>query len=488
MTPCAILALSSARSESFTNPCLQRLVNTPDQGGADTLNGNRTPWRTSPRQGIVLVAVLCLGVVIGRASFWDTNLSRLSSRIKHGLGLTEASPPGHWNLAQTTAHAGHLSAQQKRELDRLRSLGYASGTVPAADRFGVTACDPQLVAKGLRYYTSGHTPAAYLMNQSGQVLHRWQMSYQDCIEASGDRGSRFAPDKADVTSCWRRARLLDHGDLLAIYEGHGLIKLDRDSRLLWSYPGGCHHDLDVAADGSIYVLTREAHLVPRLHPDQPVLLDFVTKLDADGRELDRLDLLKAFEDSPYAGCLAGAKPSGDIFHTNTLELLDGSQAHRSPVFAAGNLLISVRELNTIAIVDPRSRQVVWALSGLWVAQHQPTLLANGNLLVFDNQGHGGRSKVIEFDPFTQQIVWEYCDGAGSSLYSKTCGSCQRLEGGNTLITESDNGRAIEVDRDGRIVWEFVNTRRTGPDNELIAAIMEMVCLPADTDFAWLAPQ
>ena len=33
--------------------------------------------------------------------------------------------------------------------------------------------------------------------------------------------------------------------------GYGLVKLDKDSNILWSYPAGVHHDVDVgaAADG-----------------------------------------------------------------------------------------------------------------------------------------------------------------------------------------------------------------------------------------------
>ena len=130
--------------------------------------------------------------------------------------------------------------------------------------------------------------------------------------------------------------------------------------------------------------------------------------------------------------------------------------------------------------------MVWALSGLWTSQHQPTLLPNGNLLVFDNQGHNGRSKVIEIDPATQAVVWSYCDSESTPLFSRTCGSSQRLPNGNTLITESDYGRALEVTAAGDIVWEFRNPRRTGQDDELIAAVLEMVCLPEDFSPNWLS--
>ncbi|MHC4720712.1 MAG: arylsulfotransferase family protein, partial [Planctomycetota bacterium] len=40
------------------------------------------------------------------------------------------------------------------------------------------------------------------------------------------------------------------------------------------------------------------------------------------------------------------------------------------------------------------------------------------------------------------------------FFSKRRGSCQRLPNGNTLITESDEGRVFEITRGGETVWEF----------------------------------
>ncbi|MFT7699929.1 MAG: hypothetical protein ACI8S7_001763 [Candidatus Krumholzibacteriia bacterium] len=296
----------------------------------------------------------------------------------------------------------------------------------------------------------------------------------------------FLADNKRTTDCWRRARLLPDGGVLAIFEGHGLVRLDRESQLVWSYAGACHHDLDLAADGSIYILTREARVLPRFHPRKPVLLDFITHLSPDGIELAKIDVMEAFANSIYASYLGLLGEAGDIFHTNTLELLDGSLAHESPAFKEGNFLISIREIGVVAIIDPQVKQVVWALSGMWQAQHQPTLLENGNLLIFDNQGHFGQSKVVELDPLTQQIVWEFSNSSEAPFYSETCGSSQRLENGNTLITESDNGRAFEISAAGDIVWEFRNPQRTGTENQYIAAILEMVALPQDQKMAWLS--
>jgi hypothetical protein len=60
--------------------------------------------------------------------------------------------------------------------------------------------------------------------------------------------------------------------------------------------------------------------------------------------------------------------------------------------------------------------------------------------------------------------------------SRVLGSCQRLANGNTLITESTAGRALEVRPDGKIVWEYFNPARGGDDGDLIAYLMEVVRL------------
>ena len=66
----------------------------------------------------------------------------------------------------------------------------------------------------------------------------------------------------------------------------------------------------------------------------------------------------------------------------------------------------------------------------------------------------------------------------------TAGTTKRLPNGNTLITESNNGRAFEVTPAGEIVWEFFNPYRTGENNELIAALYDVVRLDRNR-FEWL---
>jgi hypothetical protein len=68
--------------------------------------------------------------------------------------------------------------------------------------------------------------------------------------------------------------------------------------------------------------------------------------------------------------------------------------------------------------------------------------------------------VVEVDPIAGEIVWEYRATPPPSFYSRSRGANQRLANGNTLITESDKGRAFEVTPEGEIVWEFLNPELT----------------------------
>ena len=82
----------------------------------------------------------------------------------------------------------------------------------------------------------------------------------------------------------------------------------------------------------------------------------------------------------------------------------------------------------IALLDLDREQIVWALRGPWLRQHDAEALANGHLMVFDNEGHaaGDVSRVLEFDPNSHQITWNY---AGDPGMLSSAGCARRSLGG-----------------------------------------------------------
>ena len=377
--------------------------------------------------------------------------------------------PGRWRIARNRSKTGKLSSKQKEAMRKLETLSYLSGHKTAPKAKNVTIYNKKKAFKGLNLYCSGHGPEAILTDMNGKQLHRWR------YHITGIWEKKYNP-LSPHHLFWRRVHLMENGDLLAIFEGHGLIKIDKNSRLLWDYPGNAHHDLFVMPEGKIYVLTRKAVLDTRYNETEPILKDFIVILSPRGKEIRRVSVLKCLENSTYAPVLEKMKKTGDILHTNTIEVLKGRLAHRSPAFKKGNVLISILYLDLIAVVDMEKESVVWAMSGMWKRQHQPTVLDNGNMLIFDNQFGSDPvvSRVLEFDPFTGKIRWEYRGSKDSPFYTGDCGSCQRLPNGNTLISETNSGRAFEVAPDKTIVWEFFNPKRAGKDRELIASLFELI--------------
>jgi len=319
------------------------------------------------------------------------------------------------------------------------------------------------------------------MDLEGKTLHRWSYAFQDVWP------DREIPSRQ---AYWRRAHLFENGDLLAIFEARGIIKLDARSNLLWANPVSAHHDLEVLSDGRILVLTRRPHLVPEVHPERAILEDFITVLDADGQMIREVSILKAILDSPFRDAFeaSAGRKSGDVLHTNSLFVLDGRGSERAPWLAAGNILISMREPSLLAVVDLDAAKVTEMWSGDFRFQHDAKILENGNLLLFDNSGLGRSSRVTEVDPITRERRWTYQGAPSQPFYSQYVGAAQRLPNGNTLITESGEGRAFEVRPNKKLAWEYNSPHRAGENDELVASLLEVIRLPADFPTAWPTPE
>ena len=346
---------------------------------------------------------------------------------------------------------------------------------------------------------------AILVDMHGQVAHEWYVPFSRIWPDSP--GGRAPNDSAVY---FTDAHVYPNGDLLAVMEGpidlksssngYGLVKIDKDSNVIWRYRDKCHHSFDVGEDGTIYAITNE--IVEKLPPGlehipapSPCVIDVLDVISSEGKRLKRIPLLEAFRDSPayapylcmlerskmYGQASPPAPPGvtttpifddrrrGDVFHTNAVKVLTRAMAPKFPLFKAGQLLISPRHLDAIAVLDPDSGKIVWAARGIWRAQHDPTFLDNGHILIFDNMGSPRGSRVLEYDPASQSFPWWYPGDNGTSFYSRIRGMSQRLPNGNTLIVNSDAGEVFEVTMEREVVWtgacgvELKRARRYVPE-------------------------
>jgi hypothetical protein len=423
------------------------------------------------RRCLTLFGVVSLSYVLGAAVlYFDLPSSAfLKNAFQGGLGLIELK------TASQGADARHLAESVGKKY------------VPDRACNGYTLC------------MFGTNSRAVLLNMRNDVVHEWHIPFSQVWPDPPHLGGRVDDD----TVYYNDGHLYPNGNLLVVIEGpmdlnnpsngYGLVMLDRDSRVLWKYRQKCHHDVDVGDDGTIYAITNEIVREPPRgleHLPTPCIVDLVDIISPEGKGIKRIPVIEAFRDSPYAPLLcpldkppkgAGLTNAGglppfmqdrqrlDVLHMNAVKVLNPAQAPKFPLFKAGQLLISPRHLDAVAMLDPDTEKVVWAARGPWRAQHDPSFLDDGHLLIFDNLGSAGGSRVLEYDPLTQSFPWSYPGDNGTPFLSNIRGMAQRLPNGNTLIVNSVGGEAFEVTPDREVVWscncymEMKRARRYTPD-------------------------
>ncbi|MGC9345041.1 MAG: arylsulfotransferase family protein, partial [Bacteroidales bacterium] len=297
---------------------------------------------------------------------------------------------------------------------------------------------------GYRLYSSRQTQEAHLIDINGKEVHSW--SYP---QGEGHN--------------WHLAEMLPNGNLIAIDKGNMTIELDWESNLIWKAEGNQHHDFYKYANGNIIVLDMEqvSGGIGKKKDDDSWKISFFREYNGDQvvwewHQYNHLDEIANLIEDDW-----DMRKEYDGSHTNCIEVLpENSSGKKDSRFKKGNILFSDKNINTIGIINKESGRVVWAKwVGVGSAQHMPTMLPNGHILYYDNNGHNGNetcTRIVEFNPITGEVVWEYWGDPPKSFYSRMRGSNQRLPNGNTFIAESDAGRLFEVTPDGEIVWEFLN--------------------------------
>lgn len=370
--------------------------------------------------------------------------------------------------------------------EELKALPYATWVSPRTglQQSGVTHHEKNRAYPGLNLFDSANLSKAFLMDMEGRIHHKWTTNIHKNVP-------------------WQNIELKGNGDLLAILKDQMLIQLSFDSRVQWIRPLRIHHDVALGANGDIYAIVRKDEIVFLSGFPIPILNDYILRLSPDGHVKEEHSIYpfvqeqipegtawriyrwlflpenliglakRAWKSIHSSGYLFEEDTPLDILHTNAVEWMEKD----IPGFSGqGNMLISVRQLNLIAVIDLSETKLIWSWGSndlIW--QHHPSLLPNGNILIFDN-GYGREySRVVELDPRSKTIVWKFTANPPKEFYSRRRGSCQRLPNGNTLITESNSGRVFEITKNGEIVWEFHNPEMNRTEGKR-AAIYRMIRL------------
>lgn len=390
-----------------------------------------------------------------------------------GAAATVAFWPPATRLVTDAWQGDRLREERQLIADPLATDHWGKARV--ADK-GVTIWDPINAHRGFTLYTSGEAPVARLVTMTGAPVHEWTVPYSKVWKLETAAVQEPQPDNLVF---WRDARLLPNGDLIAVFEaaghmpdGYGMVKVDKNSTPLWSYLQRAHGAFDVAPDGRVFVLVQDIRQddEPKSMIEAPFLEDFLAVLGPDGKEIEKISLVDALERSRFASLLGKTLPGAhDPLGATSVQYIGGGAAKGVPESAGERVLLSFGGLGTVAVLGIPGKKIVWAARGEWAGQHEARLLPDGDLMVADSPDDKD-SRVQEIDMSSSTVVWSYGGGTDQPFASMMRLSARRLPNGNTLLTESDAGRLIEVDQAGTVVWEYTNPPRAGQDGAYIPVI------------------
>ena len=185
--------------------------------------------------------------------------------------------------------------------------------------------------------------------------------------------------------------------------------------------------------------------------DAPVALHSIVRQGRTGATEFIWNAADYFNPTDWVGDI-----SDDLVHANSL-VIDRD----------GNYVASFQRVDQIAKIDSRTGAMLWRFGGKrnqftligddlggFQGQLSARVLANGNILLFDNRNRSGGGRAVEYElnvaARTARLVWEY--RPSPDIPSDIMGSVQRLTNGNTVVGFGPAGQVAEVDAARRPVW------------------------------------
>lgn len=311
----------------------------------------------------------------------------------------------------------------------------------------------------------------YLLDLAGNTVHTWTTTKQPLYSQLRKNGNLLVVMEAPKYS----QPLPPGGNTGTIQE------LDWNSKVVWEYKNeAMHHDFIDLPNGNVLLSLWEktpADIADQIKGGTPnttlngvVFSDTIVEVNRQGKIVwswhaaDHLDTQQDI--------LGQEMPQFAWTYTNGL-----SYTPHNPIDGTEAYLISMRSLNEVIMIRKSDGQIIWrSPKDMLNTQHDPSILKNGNILVFDNgfarepnpfPSYG--SRVVEINPKTNKIVWQFDGGQGVidkvRFFAPIVGGAQRLPNGNTLITDGPKGHIFEITKDKKVVWDLISpytTQTTGP--------------------------
>lgn len=312
------------------------------------------------------------------------------------------------------------------------------------------------------------TLLAKIMDMDGNIIHQWDIDWFKTWPDAKHIPARLLPQSPPGTHM-HGTILMENGDLIVNFEHLGLVRFDPQSEVVWRMPYQTHHSIERDDDGNLWVCGQKEHYspTPRFPNRVPPFVEFtILKVTPEGKIIKEFsvgDILSKndLNGVQYLGTLAQrtTQVTGDVLHLNDIEPFPDRL--EEGFFEKGDLLISLRNTNTIFAFNQNTEKIKFICSGWFIRQHDPDFIDGNTFSVFDNNlagppGYKSQSRIVLVSAPDKTAKTLYEGTPEHPFYTYMMGKHQWLPNGNMLITESCKGRAFEINPQGEIVWEFFN--------------------------------
>ena len=354
----------------------------------------------------------------------------------------------------------------------------------------VRTLDPAAAGHELLLVTGGpnqdatHCPQfgclAWIMDRSGKVLHAWPLPLDRLFGKVEGFSGRVEPRNFYPIGLG----LLDDGSLVATFHARntypyvaGIARIGWNGEVMWQHVDGAHHWIHIGEDGLIYAPYQERRTFTHVGDNavdyrckQVIYDEGVRVYRPDGTVVRTLIMTDLLLRNGYPGLLYSVRDDCDPIHLNSVDVATAEEASHIPGAAAGDLLVSVRELSAIMLLDPVTGRIKRMVRGRTAAQHSAHFLPDGSVLAFDNQGGSralGGSRVMRLDLVTGDAQVAFPRTAAGPMipfFTPDGGTVTPSpDGTRAIVSSKDESRDFELDlATGRPVWTMARVLDVGP--------------------------
>jgi hypothetical protein len=319
-------------------------------------------------------------------------------------------------------------------------------------RHSVTFHNPEKAYKGYTYFAPfWEQSRAFLIDMEGRFVNYWQLPGRAGeITFMLENGNILYPSRVSQG---------EESPLFPGFCGGDTIEVDWDNNIVWKHTDDRqHHTIQRLKNGNtmlLRVIETPKEIAEKVTGGKYGTEDRGTmwscqlrEVTPEGKTAWEWNAHEHLDPEVFSFC--PLEHRSEWTHGNSIEELED-----------GNILTCFRYPSVAVIIDKKSGELIWHWgAGEVFHPHNPTMLDNGNVLIFDNGVHRhdsylDYSRCVEVNPKTNEIVWEYKGSPLNEFYSSVSASCQRLPNGNTLICEATKGRIFEVTYEKELVWEYM---------------------------------